>query len=219
MKKNPEQGIFITIEGPDGCGKSTQAEILVAYLKSKNIPVILTREPGGCSIGEEIREILLKPRNEQILSDETELFLFAASRAQHVRETILPAISIGNVVIASRFIDATTAYQGYGRGLPIDSIRDVNELATGGLKPDLTIILDIDSEKGIHRARGVDEETPSGEVDRIEAESIAFHKRVRNGYLEIVKNEPERCVLIDSDRPISEVSGDIMNCITDRFDV
>ncbi len=219
MKKNPKQGIFITIEGPDGCGKSTQAEILVAYLKTKSIPVILTREPGGCSIGEEIREILLKPRGEQILSDETELFLFAAARAQHVRETILPAMSIGSVVIASRFIDATTAYQGYGRGIPIESIRDVNELATGGLKPDLTIILDIDSEKGIHRARGVNEETPAGEVDRIEAESITFHKRVRNGYLEIVKNEPERCVLIDSDRPISEVSGDIMNCITERFDV
>jgi len=219
MKKNPKQGIFITIEGPDGCGKSTQAEILVAYLKSKNIPVILTREPGGCSIGEEIREILLKPRGEQILSDETELFLFAASRAQHVRETILPAMSIGNVVIASRFIDATTAYQGYGRGLPIDRIYDVNELATGGLKPDLTIILDIDSEKGIHRARGVDEETPAGEVDRIEAESISFHKRVRNGYLKIVRSDPDRCVLINSDRPISEISKDILDCVNKRFDL
>ena len=219
MKKNPKQGIFITIEGPDGCGKSTQAEILVAYLKSKNLPVILTREPGGCSIGEEIREILLKPRCEQILSDETELFLFAAARAQHVRETVLPAMSTGNVVIASRFIDATTAYQGYGRGISIESINDVNELATGGLKPDLTIILDIDSKKGIHRARGVDEETPAGEVDRIEAESIAFHKRVRNGYLEIVKINPERCVLINSDRPISEVSNEIINCITERFEI
>jgi len=216
---NNNKGVFITIEGPDGCGKSTQAEILVAYLKSKNLPVILTREPGGCSIGEEIREILLKPRNEQVLSDETELFLFAASRAQHVRETILPAMSTGNVVIASRFIDATTAYQGYGRGLPIESISDVNALATGGLKPDLTIILDIDSEKGLHRARGVDEETPAGEVDRIEAESIAFHKRVRKGYLEIVKTDPERCILINSDRPVSEVSKEIINCITERFNI
>jgi len=181
--------------------------------------VTLTREPGGCSIGEEIREILLKPRGQQILSDESELFLFAAGRAQHVRETILPALSTGNIVVASRFIDATTAYQGYGRGLPIESIRDVNELATGGLNPDLTIILDIDSEKGIHRARGVDEETPVGEVDRIESESIEFHKRVRNGYLEIVKNNPERCVLIDSDRPISEISKDIKNCVTERFDL
>lgn len=219
MKKNPKQGIFITIEGPDGCGKSTQADILVNFLKSKNHRVILTREPGGCSIGEEIREILLKPRGEQILSNETELFLFAASRAQHVCETILPAMSEGNIVVASRFIDATTAYQGYGRGISIESIHDVNELATGGLNPDLTIILDIDSEMGINRARGVDEETPAGEVDRIEAESIAFHKRVRNGYLEIAKNETERCVLINSDRPIPEVSEDIMNCITERFDL
>ena len=125
----------------------------------------------------------------------------------------------GKIVVASRFIDATTAYQGYGRGLPIKIIRDVNELATGGLKPDLTIILDIDSEKGIHRARGVDEETPVGEIDRIESESIEFHKRVRNGYLEIAKNEPERCVLIDSDRSISEISKDIINYVTERFNL
>ncbi len=219
MKKNPKQGIFITIEGPDGCGKSTQADVLVAFLKAKNHSVTLTREPGGCSIGEEIRGILLKPRGQQNLSNETELFLFAAARAQHVRETILPALDRGNIVVASRFIDATTAYQGYGRGLPIESIHDVNKFATGGLKPDLTIILDIDSEKGIHRARGVNEETPVGEIDRIESESIEFHKRVRKGYLEIVENEPERCILIDSDRPISEVSKDIKNCITEHFDL
>ena len=219
MKKNPKQGIFITIEGPDGCGKSTQADVLVTFLETKKHRVTLTREPGGCSIGEEIREILLKPRGEQILSDETELFLFAAARAQHVRETILPALRKGNIVVASRFIDATTAYQGYGRGLSIESIRDVNELATGGLKPDLTIILDINSEKGIHRARGVDEETPVGEIDRIESESIEFHERVRNGYIAIVKNEPGRCVLIDSDRPIKEVSKDITHCVTEYFDL
>jgi len=219
MKKNPKQGIFITIEGPDGCGKSTQADILVTFLEAKDHRVTLTREPGGCSIGEEIREILLKPRGQQTLSDETELFLFAAARAQHVRETILPAMSMGNIVVASRFIDATAAYQGYGRGLPIERICDVNELATGGLKPDLTIILDIDSEKGIHRARDVHEETPAGEVDRIESESIEFHKRVRNGYLAIVKNEPARCVLIDSDRPILEISKDITNCVSECFDI
>ncbi|RLD09605.1 MAG: dTMP kinase, partial [Chlamydiae bacterium] len=114
MKKNSKRGIFITIEGPDGCGKSTQADFLVSFLLEKNHRVTLTREPGGCSIGEEIREILLKPRVRQDLSDATELFLFAAARAQHVSETILPAMSMGNIVVASRYIDATTAYQGYG---------------------------------------------------------------------------------------------------------
>jgi len=219
MKKSPKNGIFITIEGPDGCGKSTQADILVTYLKSKNYPVVFTREPGGCSIGEEIREILLKPRGQQILSDETELFLFAAARAQHVRETIMPALSIGSIVIASRYIDATVAYQGYGRGLPLENIRDINELATGGLKPDLTIILDIAADKGLQRARGVEEETPVGETDRIESESIEFHKRVRKGYLDIVRREPERCVLINSDRPISEISKDIKKCLEKKFEI
>lgn len=219
MKKSPKNGIFITIEGPDGCGKSTQADILVTYLKSKNYPVVFTREPGGCSIGEEIREILLKPRGQQILSDETELFLFAAARAQHVRETIMPALSIGSIVIASRYIDATVAYQGYGRGLPLDKIHEINDLATGGLKPDLTIILDIAADKGLQRARGVEEETPVGETDRIESESIEFHKRVRKGYLDIVRREPERCVLINSDCPISEISKEILNCVESRFEI
>ena len=131
----------------------------------------------------------------------------------------MPALSIGSIVIASRYIDATVAYQGYGRGLPLENIRDINELATGGLKPDLTIILDIAADKGLQRARGVEEETPVGETDRIESESIEFHKRVRKGYLDIVRREPERCVLINSDRPISEISKDIKKCLEKKFEI
>jgi len=219
MKKKPKEGIFITIEGPDGSGKDTQIELLMTYLQSRGHSVLVTREPGGTPVGESIREILLKPVIGHELSDETELFLFAACRAQHVREKILPAISQGQIVIASRYVDASVAYQGYGRGLSLDIIENVNELATGGLKPDLTIILDIDSEEGLERAKSVKKETPSGETDRIESAGVAFHNRVRNGYLKIAEKEPERCCVIDGNCPIVEVAMKITKCVENRFEI
>lgn len=219
MRKSPREGIFITIEGPDGSGKSTQVDLLHAYLTSGNHPVLVTREPGGTPAGEAIRKILLEPCGSHELVEETELFLFAASRAQHVRECIIPAISQGQIVIASRYIDATVAYQGYGRGLPIDLIQRINDLATGGLKPDLTIILDIESELGLKRAFAVDKETPAGEADRIEAAGIEFHRKVRAGYLAIAADEPNRCVVIDSNRTICDIAEDICRNVRQRFNL
>ncbi len=217
MRKTPREGIFITIEGPDGSGKSTQIELLHSYLRARNLPVLVTREPGGTPAGEAIRKILLEPVATHELAAETELFLFAASRAQHVRERIQPALSQGRIVVASRFIDATVAYQGYGRRLPLEMIHAINELATGGMKPDLTIILDIETEEGLRRAWAVDKDTPPGEGDRIEAAGTEFHQRVRQGYLAIAEAEPERCVVIKSDRTICEVAADISRCVDGRF--
>jgi dTMP kinase len=219
MRKSPREGIFITIEGPDGSGKSTQVDLLQAYLTSGNYPVLVTREPGGTPAGEAIRKILLEPCGEHELVKETELFLFAAGRAQHVRECIIPAISQGQIVIASRYIDATVAYQGYGRGLPIDLIKQINELATGGLKPDLTIILDIESELGLKRAFAVDKEAPVGEADRIEGAGIEFHRKVRAGYLAIAAEEPDRCVVINSNRTICDIAEDICCNVRQRFNL
>jgi len=219
MKKKPREGIFITIEGPDGSGKDTQIDLLVTYLRSRGSSDLVTREPGGPPVGEKIREILLKPVKGHELADETELFLFAACRAQHVREKIIPAISQGQIVIASRYIDASVAYQGYGRGLSLEMIEKVNELATGSLKPDLTIILDIDSEEGLKRAKSVKKETPSGETDRIESAGIAFHNRVRNGYLKVADNDPNRCCVVEGNFPIVEVSMKIAKCVEEKFEI
>ena len=219
MKKKPREGIFITIEGPDGSGKDTQIDLLVTYLRLRGHSVLITREPGGTPVGEKIREILLKPVKDHEFADATELLLFAAGRAQHVCEKIVPAISQGQIVVASRYIDASVAYQGYGRGLPLEMIDNINEFATGGLKPDLTIILDIDSEEGLNRARTVKKETPSGEIDRIEAAGLAFHNKVRNGYLEIAKNDPDRCCVVDGSHQIVEVSMEIEKCVNLKFEI
>jgi dTMP kinase len=217
LHKPAGNGIFITIEGPDGSGKSTQSDVLVAWLRERTQPVVLTREPGGTPLGEAIRAILLDPVRHAALADETELFLFAAGRAQHVRERILPALQREEIVVASRYADATEAYQGFGRGLPLALVTQVNFLATGGLMPDLTIMLDLDCEEGLRRARAVNKETPSGEMDRIEAAGLAFHQRVRDGYLTIARREPKRCVVIDGARPIDLVARAIRTCVTQRF--
>jgi len=218
MRKSPRDGIFITVEGPDGSGKSTQIDLLVSFLRGRHHTVDVTREPGGTVVGEAIRKLLLEPGGHEI-ADETELFLFAAGRAQHVRERILPALASGCIVVASRYADATEAYQGYGRQLPLELVQRVNEAATGGLKPDLTIILDIDTAEGLRRARGVAKEAPCGEHDRIESAGLAFHARVREGYLAIARREPARCVVIDSARPIMEVACDIQHAVMERFEV
>jgi dTMP kinase len=217
IKKRPEEGIFITIEGPDGSGKSTQVDLLVTYLRSCGHRVAVSREPGGTPAGEGIRKILLATGEGHELAAETELFLFAAGRAQHVREKILPMLSQGYIVISSRYIDATTAYQGYGRGLDRSFVRKVNEVATGGLLPDLTIITDIETEIGLQRASAVNKETPVGEMDRIEGAGKEFHIRVRNGYLAIAKENPQRCRIVDCSVPIAEVANVIQRHIREYF--
>lgn len=199
------KGFFITFEGIEGSGKTTQAKLLCDYLKSQDIPVILTREPGGSEISEKIRELLIDPENMEIKA-KTECLLYAASRAQHVEQVILPAIADGKVVISDRFADATLAYQGYGRKLPIEKLRQLNKFATSGLGPDLTFLLDLPAEIGLTRAF-----ERFYKLDRLEQEAIAFHQSVREGYLEIARRFGNRFKVIDASEPIEVIRDQIKN--------
>jgi len=189
-----KKGLFITIDGPDGCGKSTNAVMLCEYIKRKGYKVVHTYEPGGTAIGEKIRKILLAPEN--IISPEAELLLYEASRAQLVKEIIIPAVKKNRVVVCERFYDATIAYQGYGRGLDIEMIKNLNKTASCGVVPDLTIILDIDAEKGLKKAVSVSKDFKKGVADRLEKESMGFHKKVRAGFLKLAKEEPLRIKVV-----------------------
>ena len=182
------EGMFITLEGIEGSGKTTQAELLKEYLVSNGMDVVLTREPGGSPIGEKIRRILLDPSNTA-MAPLAELFLYEASRTQHVREVIRPAMDNGNWVICDRFYDASTAYQGYGRGIDTKTVVELNLVATGGLKPDLTIVLDVPVSDGLKRL--------GQDLDRIEGETMEFHQQVREGYQEIARDDPDRVRLVD----------------------
>lgn len=191
------KGIFITLEGPEGSGKSTQARKLSNYLEKKGLRTIVSQEPGGTKIGQKLRKILLSPESKGMESL-TELFLYLAVRAQHVEEVIKPALSEGKIVISDRFLDATVAYQSYGRGLDKSLVNELNHLVTQGLKPDLTILLDIEIPQGMKRAWG------KGKGDRIEQEKIEFHQRVREGYLKLAEEEPERMKRIKVEGSIEE---------------
>ena len=193
MKTN---GKFISLEGIDGCGKTTLRDQLSEYLQGK-YEILMLREPGGTEVSEKIREMLLDIRNVGI-RPHTEAFLYAASRSQLVEEVILPALQEGKVVIADRFMDSTIAYQGYGRGIDIEFLKVLNLLCTGGVKPELTLLLDIAPEEGQRRR---DQQAP----DRLENEGLEFQRRVRAGYLEMQKNEPERIKLINGGTGIIEV--------------
>ncbi len=183
-----KRGLFITFEGIEGCGKTTQSKLLYDTLKKQNLDCMLTREPGGTSLGEKIRGLLLHSDGIKI-SDRSELFLFEASRSQIVKEVITPALKSGKIVICDRFSDATFSYQGYGGKIPIEIIRTLDHAATGGLKPDLTILLDIDTITGLKRAR-------QKGIDRMEGKDIAYHKRVRAGYLDLALRYPNRIKVI-----------------------
>ncbi len=182
-------GMFITLEGPDGSGKSTQALLLIRFLKKTGFKVLHTREPGGDRIAESIRRLLLSPLNRIV--PEAELFLYWASRAQHVQLIIKPALAKGRVVVCERFGDATLAYQGYGRGVDLGLIRRMNRLSAGGLTPDLTFLLDIPPAKGLKKVIEA-----KGSKDRFELEKLSFHKRVRQGYLALAAREPRRIIKI-----------------------
>jgi len=211
------KGFFIAIEGPDGCGKSTQIELLAAALKERGFDVVLTREPGGTRLGEEIRKVLLLSKEENF-SPYAELMLFEAARAQHVEEILKPALAEGKVVIASRYAEATRAYQGGGRGLPLPEVAAANALGTRGLWPDLTIILDIDSEEGLRRVKGAaGKDLPIGELDRIEKESLDFHRRVRKEYLALAEEEKDRVRVVDGSRSVGEVSKEILTLVLERL--
>ncbi|MFH1096202.1 MAG: dTMP kinase [Candidatus Desantisbacteria bacterium] len=198
-------GIFITFEGIECCGKSTQALLLTEYLKKKGYPVIHTREPGGTIIGESIRKILLDTQNSA-MNNLTENLLYIASRVQHIHEVIQPALLSNKIVICDRFIDATLAYQGYARGIDIPLIHRLHELVIENISPDITILLDILSEQGYLRAI-------NKRLDRIEQENIEFHNKVRYGYLQIAQLEPDRVKIIDGSKGIDDVHQMVCNCV------
>ncbi|MBC8512107.1 MAG: dTMP kinase [Dehalococcoidia bacterium] len=203
--------LFITFEGGEGCGKTTQAKALYGRLSRLAIPAELTHEPGGTALGSQLRR-LLKTRRQDEISPEAELFLFAACRIQLVSGVIRPSLQKGKVVICDRFADSTTVYQGYGRGIGSTTIKAVNEFATRGTKPDLTVLLDIPVGKGLGRKQ-------AKMKDRFEAEEIAFHDRVRDGYLKLAADEPERWLVIDATLPkarIGEIIWDRVNQLLNK---
>lgn len=205
------RGWFITIEGPDGAGKTTQVEGLAAHLRAAGHDVVLTREPGGTRLGEQIRDVLLGRTGSAAPTEAlTDAFLFNAARRQLVAEVIEPALEAGRTVLCARFADSTLAYQGYGAGVPLESLRSLEAVATGGLRPDLTILLDLPVEAGLMR------KTPE-DVNRFEAEfDLAFHRRVREGFLALAVAEPARFVVVGAARPALEVSTAV-NAAVDRL--
>lgn len=202
------KGILISFEGIEGTGKTIQSRLLYEYLIKKGYEVILTEEPGGTQIGLRIRDVLLSPEHKT-MNSLTELLLYNASRTQHVKEVILPALNRGAVVITDRFSDSTVAYQGYGRGIDLNLIHHLEHIVTEGLKPDITLLLDLDVETGLRRNRGINK------TDRLELEDIAFHEKVRNGYIEIAGKEPERIKLIDASKGIEAVHNEIVRMVMD----
>lgn len=200
------RGMFITFEGIEGCGKTTQVELLRKYLTGLGHEVLVTREPGGSPIGEKIRDILLDPGNCGMTAL-TELLLYEASRAQHVVDVIRPALESGVTVISDRFYDASTAYQGHARGLGADTVMELNLIATGGLEPDLTIVLDLPASEGLRRL--------GRDLDRIESEAIDFHEKVRNGYIEVAGKDPERVKVVDSSGAIETTASEVVKIVED----
>jgi len=199
-KRKQVSGTFITFEGIDGSGKSTQLRLLANYLKEVGCEVLLTREPGGTPVGVRLRGALLDAHEE--VDPLTELLVFAADRAQHVRRVLRPAIAAGKVIISDRYADATVAYQGAGRGFSPELIVEIVQLATEGLKPDLTVLFDLSVEDSI--ARTSRRANAKNKGDRLDAEASDFHVRVRNAYLEIARLEPERVKVVETNRPVEE---------------
>lgn len=196
-----KRGLFITFEGADGCGKTTQLNLLKEYFTDNGYEVVVTREPGAKGLGEKLRDILLNYDGE--VSDRCESFLFLADRAQHIDTIVKPALEQGKIILCDRHTDSTVAYQGYGRGLDIEQINKLNNIATDGLKPDLTFVFDVDVETSMARV--------GGEKDRMESSGNDFFNKVRNGYLEIAKCEPQRVKVIDAKLPIDKVFEQVLS--------
>ena len=201
----PVNSLFISFEGGEGAGKSTQAALLLQRLRAQGVPAIAVREPGGTPLGEQIRPWVKGQR----LSPQTELLLFAAARAELVATVIAPALAQGSVVVADRYADSTIAYQGYGRRLPLDLVRAVNQAATGGLAPTFTFLLDLPAEEGLTRARARLEQgtTADDGYTKFEREEIAFHRRLRSGFLHLAKEEPHRILVMDAAKSTEAVAA------------
>lgn len=204
MGRKVKGGAFITLEGGEGSGKSSQAKALADLLRGEGYEVTLTSEPSGTPLGETVMDVF---RRGLEVSPEAELFLFEAARAQNVRDVVRPALERGEVVVCDRFVDSTTAYQGNGRGLNLEQVRALNHLATGGLLPQLTILLDVPPETGLARQRlPAGGQAASEEADSIGGESLTFHNRVREGFLEMARSEPERFVIVDASLSADKVT-------------
>lgn len=206
--------MFITFEGPEGSGKTIQAQLLAEHLRGRNLPVLLTREPGGTEIGDQIRAVLHDTGNTAMLPA-TEILLYSASRAQIVGEVIRPALQAGQIVLCDRYADSTLAYQGYGRRLDLQTLRLVTAFATGGLAPDLTIYLDISVEAGLRRKRAAFQ-SGQGEWNRMDQQSTDFYRRVRDGYLAMAAQEPERWAIVNADRDIQDIHADVRTLVEKR---
>ena len=202
-----DRGFFITFEGTDGAGKTTQIQHLSAELRQAGYDICLTREPGGTPISEQIRDMLLNPDHSEMAAT-TELLLYAASRAQHVSEVIKPALEAGKIVISSRFADAMVVYQGYGRGLDLERINRLNRIATDGVTPDVTVVLDLPVEIGLQRVR-----KHRGGLDRLEREKNEFHQRLRDGYRALAEQEPQRIKIIDAQASPEQVYTQIQGAV------
>jgi dTMP kinase len=216
-------GQFITFEGVEGCGKTTQIRLLAEALRQKGKSATLTREPGGCPISDKIRHILLDAENSS-MTPLAELLLYAAARAQHISEVIAPALDAGRVVLCDRFTDATIAYQGYGRALDLQQITQLNSLVAAAYRPNLTILLDCSAETGLKRAIDRIEKSSADDAtalreERFEKESIEFHQRVREGYLALAARESDRFVVIDGGGGIEETAAMILKVVTDRLKI
>lgn len=205
--------MFITFEGPEGGGKSTQINLLADFLRKSNYAVEVTREPGGTTIGDQIRKVVHDTENTMI-SPVAEVLLYSASRAQLVNQVIRPALAEGRLVLCDRYADSTMAYQGYGRGLDRSMLKNLTAIATDGLKPDLTLLFDIDVRIGLTRRL-----TEGDEMNRLDLEAVEFHERVREGYYALVAADPERWVIIDAYRPVLDVADEVRQIIVDRLAV
>jgi len=202
--------MFITFEGSEGSGKTSQIPALVEYLRQRGLSVLTTREPGGTAIGDQIRDILNDLDNTE-MQPRTEVLLFQASRSQLVDQVIRPTLARGEIVLSDRYADSTLAYQGYGHQLDLDLVRSIVQFATGGLKPDLTLFLDVDVEQGLRRRAA------GGDWNRLDDYELEFYQRVRQGYLEMVRAEPERWIVIDASGPFDEVQESIRSVILKKI--
>ena len=215
------KGLFITFEGPDGAGKTTQLALLAEALAAEGYDVVRTREPGGTRISDRIRAILLDPAHTE-MADPAEVLLYAASRAQHVHELILPALSAGKIVLCDRFIDASMAYQAYGLGVDPETVRAINAFAAAGLKPDRTYMLDLSAEAGMERLLSRSQGAEAQGLDRIERKRADYHRRVREAFLRIAREEPERVRVVAADDAPDRIHARILddcNRLLERSDM